>query len=202
MAQLRFSALNEVLNRVPVSFTRPEGDISDCFAADVFDLSKMEKYLPYEAYSSVKHAIVEGTTISRQIADQVATGLKAWAIEKGVTHYTHWFHPLTDATAEKHDAFIESGENGRLLESFSGNLLVQQEPDASSFPSGGIRNTFEARGYTAWDVSSPAFILDSTLCIPTVFVSYTGEGDCHRKRDPADSGAVRSDRAETAGSKG
>jgi glutamine synthetase len=175
MAQLRFSALNEVLNRVPVSFTRPGGDISDCFAADVFDLSKMEKYLPYEAYSSVKHAIVEGTTINRQIADQVATGLKAWAIEKGVTHYTHWFHPLTDATAEKHDAFIESGENGRLLESFSGNLLVQQEPDASSFPSGGIRNTFEARGYTAWDVSSPAFILDSTLCIPTVFVSYTGE---------------------------
>ncbi|MFO7574189.1 MAG: glutamine synthetase III [Bacteroidales bacterium] len=175
MAQLRFSALNEVLNRVPVSVASPDGDISDCFAADVFDLSKMEKYLPYEAYSSIKHAIVEGTTISRQIADQVATGLKAWAIERGVTHYTHWFHPLTDATAEKHDAFIESGENGRLLESFSGNLLVQQEPDASSFPSGGIRNTFEARGYTAWDVSSPAFILGNTLCIPTVFVSYTGE---------------------------
>jgi glutamine synthetase len=175
MAQLRFSALNEVLNRIPVSVTCPDGDISDCFSADVFDLSKMEKYLPYEAYCAVKKAIVEGTSISRQIADQVATGLKAWAIEKGVTHYTHWFHPLTDATAEKHDAFIESGENGRLLESFSGNLLVQQEPDASSFPSGGIRNTFEARGYTAWDVSSPAFILDSTLCIPTVFVSYTGE---------------------------
>ncbi len=175
MSQLRFSALNEVLNRVPVVVSRPEGDISDCFGADVFDLRKMEKYLPHEAYSAVKQAIIEGTIISRQIADQVATGLKAWAIEKGVTHYTHWFHPLTDSTAEKHDAFIESGENGRLLESFSGNLLVQQEPDASSFPSGGIRNTFEARGYTAWDVSSPAFILDNTLCIPTIFVSYTGE---------------------------
>ncbi len=175
MAQLRFSALNEVLNRVPVSVTRPAGDISDCFAENVFNLAKMEKYLPNEAYSAVRHAIFEGTTINRQIADQVATGLKAWAMEKGVTHYTHWFHPLTDATAEKHDAFIETGENGRLLESFSGNLLVQQEPDASSFPSGGIRNTFEARGYTAWDVSSPAFILGNTLCIPTVFVSYTGE---------------------------
>lgn len=175
MAQLRFSALNEVLNRVPVSVTKPAGDISDWFAEGVFNLAKMEKYLPNEAYSAVKHAVFEGTSISRQIADQVATGLKAWAMEKGVTHYTHWFHPLTDATAEKHDAFIETGEHGRLLESFSGNLLVQQEPDASSFPSGGIRNTFEARGYTAWDVSSPAFILGNTLCIPTVFVSYTGE---------------------------
>jgi glutamine synthetase len=135
----------------------------------------MERYLPREAYNSVKQAIQEGTTINRQIADQVATGLKAWAIERGVTHYTHWFHPLTDSTAEKHDSFIESGENGRLIESFSGHLLVQQEPDASSFPSGGIRNTFEARGYTAWDVSSPAFIVGNTLCIPTVFVSYTGE---------------------------
>ncbi|MBE0674957.1 MAG: glutamine synthetase III, partial [Bacteroidales bacterium] len=175
MAQLRFSALREVLDRVPVTFTRPEGDISTNFGADVFDLPKMERYLPREAYNAVKHAMFEGTTINRQIADQVATGLKAWAIERGVTHYTHWFHPLTDSTAEKHDAFIETGEHGRLLESFSGNLLVQQEPDASSFPSGGIRNTFEARGYTAWDVSSPAFILGNTLCIPTVFVSYTGE---------------------------
>jgi glutamine synthetase len=175
MAQLRFSALKEVLNR---EAHKPDGaveDVTACFGADVFDLPKMERYLPREAYNSVKQAIQEGTTISRQIADQVATGLKAWAIERGVTHYTHWFHPLTDSTAEKHDSFIESGENGRLIESFSGHLLVQQEPDASSFPSGGIRNTFEARGYTAWDVSSPAFIVGSTLCIPTVFVSYTGE---------------------------
>ncbi len=175
MAQLRFSALREVLDRTEKTFEVPSGDISACFATDVFDLPKMERYLPREAYNAVKHAMIEGTSISRQIADQVATGLKAWAIEKGVTHYTHWFHPLTDSTAEKHDAFIESGEHGGLLESFSGNLLVQQEPDASSFPSGGIRNTFEARGYTAWDVSSPAFILGNTLCIPTVFVSYTGE---------------------------
>ncbi|MBM3420446.1 MAG: glutamine synthetase type III [Bacteroidetes bacterium] len=175
MAQLRFSALKDVLDRVPVNPNRPSADISTMFASDVFDLPKMEKYLPREAYNAVGRAMFEGTTISRQIADQVATGLKAWAIERGVTHYTHWFHPLTDSTAEKHDAFIEHGEHGRLLESFSGNLLVQQEPDASSFPSGGIRNTFEARGYTAWDVSSPAFIIGSTLCIPTVFVSYTGE---------------------------
>lgn len=175
MAQLRFSALRDVLDRNPVSPVRPAGDISEVFAADVFDLPKMERYLPREAYNAVKQAMFEGTSINRQIADQVATGLKAWAIERGVTHYTHWFHPLTDSTAEKHDAFIEHGEHGQLLESFSGNLLVQQEPDASSFPSGGIRNTFEARGYTAWDVSSPAFIIGSTLCIPTVFVSYTGE---------------------------
>ena len=175
MAQLRFSALKDVLDRCPAPTTRQPGDISAIFAADVFDLPKMERYLPREAYSAVKQAIVQGTNINRQIADQVATGLKAWAIERGVTHYTHWFHPLTDSTAEKHDAFIEHGEHGRLLESFSGNLLVQQEPDASSFPSGGIRNTFEARGYTAWDVSSPAFIMGNTLCIPTVFVSYTGE---------------------------
>lgn len=175
MAQLRFSALKEVLNRDALKTAGVQEDVTSCFGVDVFDLLKMERYLPREAYNSVKQAIQEGTTINRQIADQVATGLKAWAIERGVTHYTHWFHPLTDSTAEKHDSFIESGENGRLIESFSGHLLVQQEPDASSFPSGGIRNTFEARGYTAWDVSSPAFIVGNTLCIPTVFVSYTGE---------------------------
>ena len=175
MAQLRFTALREVLNRENIPLTTHSGSVTSHFGADVFDLAKMERYLPREAYNSVKQAIQEGTTITRQIAEQVATGLKAWAVEKGVTHYTHWFHPLTDSTAEKHDSFIDSGEHGRLIESFSGNLLVQQEPDASSFPSGGIRNTFEARGYTAWDVSSPAFIVDNTLCIPTVFVSYTGE---------------------------
>ncbi len=175
MAQLRFSALKEVLNREALRTAGTPVDVTACFGADVFDLLKMERYLPREAFNAVKQAIQEGTTINRQIADQVATGLKAWAIERGVTHYTHWFHPLTDSTAEKHDSFIESGENGRLIESFSGHLLVQQEPDASSFPSGGIRNTFEARGYTAWDVSSPAFIVGNTLCIPTVFVSYTGE---------------------------
>jgi len=153
----------------------PSGNISDFFGTNVFSLSKMEKYLPLEAYKAVKKAIETGTSIERNIADQVATGLKAWALEKGSTHYTHWFHPLTDATAEKHDVFLERVEDGNMIESFSGKLLVQQEPDASSFPSGGIRNTFEARGYTAWDVSSPAFIVGKTLCIPTIFVSYTGD---------------------------
>jgi glutamine synthetase len=175
MAELRFSALREVFDRKPMEALLPGEHISEIFAANVFDLPKMERYLPKEAFKAVKTAIETGTSISRQIADQVATGLKAWALEKGATHYTHWFHPLTDATAEKHDTFLERVSGGKMLESFSGELLVQQEPDASSFPSGGIRNTFEARGYTAWDVSSPAFIVGSTLCIPTIFVSYTGE---------------------------
>jgi glutamine synthetase len=175
MAELRFSALREVFDRKPLEVSSPSKNISDFFGTNVFDLQKMEKYLPKEAYMAVKKAVDQGVSINRQIADQVATGLKAWALEKGATHYTHWFHPLTDATAEKHDTFVERGENGNLIESFSGALLFQQEPDASSFPSGGIRNTFEARGYTAWDVSSPAFIVGSTLCIPTIFVSYTGE---------------------------
>jgi glutamine synthetase len=175
MAELRFSALREVFNRKPLEVESPEGTISGFFGINVFDLQKMERYLPKEAFMAVKTAIDVGSSINRPIADQVAIGLKAWAAESGATHYTHWFHPLTDATAEKHDGFIEIGENGHLIETFSGALLVQQEPDASSFPSGGIRNTFEARGYTAWDVSSPAFIVGSTLCIPTIFVSYTGE---------------------------
>jgi glutamine synthetase len=175
MAELRFSALREVFNRKPLDVESPDGTIAGFFGKNVFDLQKMERYLPKEAYIAVKTAIDIGSSINRPIADQVAIGLKAWAAENGATHYTHWFHPLTDATAEKHDGFIEIGENGRLIETFSGALLVQQEPDASSFPSGGIRNTFEARGYTAWDVSSPAFIVGSTLCIPTIFVSYTGE---------------------------
>lgn len=175
MAELRFSALREVFTRKPLEVETPSGNLSDFFATSVFDLPKMERYLPKEAFRAVKTAIETGTSINRQIADQVATGLKAWALEKGATHYTHWFHPLTDATAEKHDTFLERTSNGRMIETFSGELLVQQEPDASSFPSGGIRNTFEARGYTAWDVSSPAFLVGNTLCIPTIFVSYTGE---------------------------
>ncbi|HRT90412.1 MAG TPA: glutamine synthetase III [Bacteroidales bacterium] len=176
MAELRFSALREVFKREPLEIENPTANISELFATNVFDLPKMERYLPKEAFKAIKTSIETGNPISRQIADQVATGLKAWAIEKGATHYTHWFHPLTDATAEKHDTFLERTNNGnRMIETFSGELLVQQEPDASSFPSGGIRNTFEARGYTAWDVSSPAFIVGSTLCIPTIFVSYTGE---------------------------
>ncbi len=175
MAELRFSALREVFSRQAIRPDLPGEKISEYFGINVFDLQKMERYLPRGTYMSVKEAIDRGTTISREVADKVATGMKAWAIEKGVTHYTHWFHPLTDATAEKHDAFIERNDYEGLVESFSGELLVQQEPDASSFPSGGIRNTFEARGYTAWDVSSPAFIVGTTLCIPTVFVSYTGD---------------------------
>jgi glutamine synthetase len=175
MAELRFSALREVFNRVPVVVTTPSKVVSEYYGENVFDLPKMEHYLSNEAYKVVKRAINEGKSLSRQEADLVATGLKAWAISKGATHYTHWFHPLTDGTAEKHDGFIEIGDNGLVVEKFSGEVLVQSEPDASSFPSGGIRNTFEARGYTAWDVSSPVFIVGTTLCIPTIFVSYTGE---------------------------
>jgi glutamine synthetase len=175
MAELRFSALKEVFNRDVVDFRLPMSTVSSYYSENVFDKQKMERYLSREAYRAVITAIDEGTPITRQIADQVATGMQAWAMERGVTHFTHWFHPLTDTTAEKHDSFVGRGERGAIIEIFSGEVLVQQEPDASSFPSGGIRNTFEARGYTAWDVSSPAFIVDSTLCIPTVFVSYTGE---------------------------
>ncbi|MDX9728730.1 MAG: glutamine synthetase III [Bacteroidales bacterium] len=175
MAELRFSALKELFNREAVEVPVPAEPVSTYFSKNVFDRQKMERFLSREAYRAVITAIEEGTQISRQIADQVATGMQAWAMEHGVTHFTHWFHPLTDATAEKHDAFVGRGEQGTIIEIFSGEVLVQQEPDASSFPSGGIRNTFEARGYTAWDVSSPAFIVGNTLCIPTVFISYTGE---------------------------
>ena len=175
MAELRFSALREVMKREPVKVTPSCNVVSEYFAENVFDLPKMEHYLSKEAYKSIKNAIREGKSLTRQEADLVATGLKSWAISKGATHFTHWFHPLTDGTAEKHDAFLEVGDNGMTVEKFSGEVLVQSEPDASSFPSGGIRNTFEARGYTAWDVSSPVFIVGTTLCIPTIFVSYTGE---------------------------
>lgn len=175
MAELRFSALKEVFKREPLLTVPPSKDVSKYFNSNVFDLHKMEHYLSKDAFRLVKKAITEGKSLTRQEADQVAIGLKAWAIEKGATHFSHWFHPLTDGTAEKHDGFVEMGDNGHMVENFSGAVLVQSEPDASSFPSGGIRNTFEARGYTAWDVSSPVFIVGTTLCIPTIFVSYTGE---------------------------
>ena len=175
MATLRFKALEVLSSRKPVAVTREENLTSDYYGMLVFDRPKMKKYLSKESFKGIIDAIDNGTTIDRKIADQVAIGMKAWAMENGATHYTHWFHPLTDGTAEKHDAFIDHSELGGVVESFSGKLLAQQEPDASSFPSGGIRNTFEARGYTAWDVSSPAFIVGTTLSIPTVFISYTGE---------------------------
>ncbi|WP_010424271.1 glutamine synthetase III [Anaerophaga thermohalophila] len=174
MAKLRFTALEELLNRDTKKVEGTRIPTSDYFGELVFDRPKMKKYLSKDAFEHVIEAVEKGTRIDRRMADQIALGMKAWAMENGATHYTHWFHPLTDGTAEKHDAFLTFGEFGSMVESFSGSLLVQQEPDASSFPSGGIRNTFEARGYTAWDVSSPAFIVGSTLCIPTIFVSYTG----------------------------
>jgi glutamine synthetase len=175
MATFRFKALEILMSRKPVEVKREENLTSDYYGMLVFDRPKMKKYLSKDSYKGIIDAIDNGTTIDRKIADQVAIGMKAWAIENGATHYTHWFHPLTDGTAEKHDAFIDHSELGGVVESFPGKLLAQQEPDASSFPSGGIRNTFEARGYTAWDVSSPAFIVGTTLCIPTIFISYTGE---------------------------
>ena len=180
MAVIRFNALQEVFTRKPIYVEPPSLLTSDYFGVNVFDKMKMEKYLTSEAFEQVMEAIEKGTSIDRKIADQVASGMKAWAIEMGATHYTHWFQPLTEGTAEKHDAFIEYTDNGNVIETFSGKLLVQQEPDASSFPSGGIRNTFEARGYTAWDPSSPAFIVGKTLSIPTIFVSYTGEALDHK----------------------
>ena len=175
MAELRFKALQEVFLRQPKNVEFPSNKISDYFGINVFDQQKMQEYLSKEAYESIKKAIDKGIALERKLADQVAAGMRDWATSMGITHYSHWFHPLTDGTAEKHDGFIEFGDYGGLIENFSGELLVQQEPDASSFPSGGIRNTFEARGYTAWDISSPAFLVGTTLCIPTVFVSYTGE---------------------------
>jgi len=175
MSKMRFFALQELANRKPIEITNPSNKLSDYYACHVFDRKKMQEYLPKEAFKAVINAIEKGTPISREIADLIANGMKSWAKSFNVTHYTHWFQPLTDGTAEKHDGFIEFGDDTEVIERFSGKLLIQQEPDASSFPNGGIRNTFEARGYTAWDVSSPAFIVDSTLCIPTIFISYTGE---------------------------
>lgn len=175
MATLRFSALEKLATRKTETVTPPDEKISTYYGKHVFGETAMREFLSKEAYTKVKDAILHGTSIDRNIADQVASGMKAWAMSLGVTHYTHWFQPLNGATAEKHDAFFEPTEDGKAIENFSGSNLIQQEPDASSFPSGGIRNTFEARGYTAWDPSSPAFVISGTLCIPTIFVSYTGE---------------------------
>ena len=176
MSKMRFFALQELANRKPLDISTPSNRLSDYYASHVFDRKKMQEYLPKEAYKAVVNAIENGVPITREVADLIANGMKNWAKSLNVTHYTHWFQPLTDGTAEKHDGFIEFGEGDmEVIERFSGKLLVQQEPDASSFPNGGIRNTFEARGYTAWDVSSPAFVVDTTLCIPTIFISYTGE---------------------------
>ncbi|WP_375325110.1 glutamine synthetase III [Flagellimonas sp. GZD32] len=174
MPKNRFQALAESRNRDHKSINE-SGRRSDLFGKHVFNEDKMLQFLTSEAYDKVKSAIFQGTKIDRKIADQVAEGMKAWALSMGATHYTHWFQPLTGATAEKHDAFFDILPNGKAMEKFGGGQLVQQEPDASSFPSGGIRNTFEARGYTAWDPTSPAFVYKTTLCIPTIFVAYTGE---------------------------
>lgn len=174
-SSLRFKVVEEAFDRKAVAVDIPTERPETYFASAVFNRKKMFEYLPKSTYEALTHAIETKTPISRSLADSVAEGMKRWAVDNGARHYTHWFHPLTDGTAEKHDSFIEHDHKGGVLEEFSGKLLVQQEPDASSFPNGGIRNTFEARGYSAWDISSPAFILDGTLCIPTVFVAYTGE---------------------------
>jgi len=175
MPNIRFHALEAVLTRTTPDVKVPSQKISDYYGANVFDMQKMKDFLSKDAYQSIITAIEKGEPIQRDMAEHVATAMKSWAIGKGATHYTHWFQPLTGTTAEKHDAFFEPTSDGGAIEVFSGDALAQQEPDASSFPSGGIRNTFEARGYTAWDPSSPAFLMARTLCIPTVFVSYTGE---------------------------
>jgi glutamine synthetase len=177
MSTIRFHALKEAMNRSPRTVEAPTEKISDYFGSHVFDKKAMSEYMPKDVYKQVMSAINNGTSIDRKITDSVALAMKAWAIEKNVTHYTHWFQPLTGTTAEKHDAFFEPSNDtdNKVIEQFGGAQLAQQEPDASSLPSGGIRNTFEARGYTAWDPSSPAFIIGKTLCIPTIYISYTGE---------------------------
>ena len=175
MSNIRFKALEKSWSRSKRTLNIPAAKVSDYFGELAFNRAAMQEYLPMEVYKKVIQAIETGTRLDRYVSDQVAASMKAWAVSKGATHYTHWFHPLTGATAEKHDAFADPASDGRAIENFKGTDLIQQEPDASSFPSGGMRNTFEARGYTAWDPTSPAFIIDKTLCIPTVFVSYTGE---------------------------
>ncbi len=175
MSTRRILAMQSVVNRTPVELNHPKKQVSEYFGANVFGIDAMREFLSEEGFTSVQEAMEKGSTIERKMADQVAACMKAWAQSKGVTHYTHWFQPLTGTTAEKHDGFFEPIGNGRAIERFSGSQLVQQEPDASSFPNGGVRSTFEARGYTAWDPTSPAFIWGNTLCVPTIFVSYTGE---------------------------
>jgi glutamine synthetase len=175
MANFRFVALEQTINRQVKKVNFPSKKISDYYGSMTFNQTVMKEYLTEEAFKVVMEAIQRGIRIDRKITDQIASAMKAWAINKGATHYTHWFHPLTGSTAEKHDSFVSPMGNGLAIEELQGGSLIQQEPDASSFPSGGIRSTFEARGYTAWDPTSPAFILDSTLCVPTIFVAYTGE---------------------------
>ncbi|MDE6355042.1 MAG: glutamine synthetase III [Prevotella sp.] len=175
MTNLRFQVVEEAFRKKPLEVKVPAERPYEFFGKNVFNREKMYKYLPKDVYEKLVDVIDNGTRLDRSIADAVAAGIKQWAVENGVTHYTHWFQPLTEGTAEKHDSFIEHDYKGGMVEEFSGKLLVQQEPDASSFPNGGIRNTFEARGYSAWDPTSPVFIIDDTLCIPTIFISYTGE---------------------------
>ncbi len=175
MSNIRFKALEMAISRPRRPFNDVPGKVSDYYGELTFSRHVMREFMSREAFNSVIKAAEKGVRIDRDIADQVASAMKAWATSKGATHFTHWFHPLTGATAEKHDSFIQPTGDGKAIEAFNANELIQQEPDASSFPSGGIRNTFEARGYTAWDPTSPAFIMDKTLCIPTIFVSYTGE---------------------------
>ncbi|MBR5730270.1 MAG: glutamine synthetase III [Prevotella sp.] len=175
MSNLRFQVVEEAFKKKPLEVIAPVERPSEYFGKNVFNREKMYKYLQKNVYEKLIDVIDNGAALDRSIADEVAKGMKQWADENGVTHYTHWFQPLTEGTAEKHDAFIEHDGKGGMIEDFSGKLLVQQEPDASSFPSGGIRATFEARGYSAWDPTSPVFIIDDTLCIPTIFISYTGE---------------------------
>lgn len=175
MLKLRYAAIIAASQKKPIYVTPPNKQASDYFGDYVFDNKTMLKYLSKDTHKLLNLAISNGDSIDRNLAEHIATGMKMWALEKGATHYTHWFHPLTDGTAEKHDAFIEFDGQGGVIEELEGKLLTQQEPDASSFPSGGLRNTFEARGYSAWDPSSPAFIVGDTLCIPTIFISYTGE---------------------------
>ena len=172
---LRFKVVEEAFKKKALEVKAPSERPSEYFGKYVFNRQKMYKYLPADVYNKLIDVIDNGARLDRSIADAVAAGMKQWAQEMGATHYTHWFQPLTEGTAEKHDAFVEHDGKGGMVENFSGKLLVQQEPDASSFPNGGIRNTFEARGYSAWDPTSPVFIIDDTLCIPTIFISYTGE---------------------------
>ena len=175
METLRFQVVGEAFKKKPLDVKTPKERPADYFGCKVFNREKMYKYLPKDVYQTMMDVMDNGARLDRTVADAVAQGMKQWAVENGVTHYTHWFQPLTEGTAEKHDSFIEHDGKGGMVEEFSGKLLVQQEPDASSFPSGGIRSTFEARGYSAWDPTSPVFIIDDTLCIPTVFISYSGE---------------------------
>ena len=173
--QLRFQVVEEAFKKKALEVPTPSERPSEYFGKYVFNRQKMFKYLPAEVYRKMIDVMDNGASLDRSIADAVALGMKQWAQDMGATHYTHWFQPLTEGTAEKHDAFVEHDGKGGMMENFDGKLLVQQEPDASSFPNGGIRNTFEARGYSAWDPTSPVFIIDDTLCIPTIFIAYTGE---------------------------